>query len=312
MPTKYNQKQVEEIFEKENCKLNTIYKNNSQTLLYICNCGNEGKTNLRSFMKGSRCKECAKIKRKNTMKEKFGVECNLTLQSVKDKNKLKRKYKSKKCENENCTKLRQARSAFCISHGGGKRCEYEDCKTSVRGADKFCVKHGGGKRCEYENCKSSAINSFKFCITHGGGHKCEFENCKNIRKSGYAFCYKHCVRETKLKRNKDRKLKFSTDINYRLRVNLQGRFYGALKGLPKANTIMKLLGCSMLDFRSHIEKLFTDGMTWDNYGLWEIDHIKPCSKFDFSFLENQKLCFHYTNTQPLWKFDNRSKGIKEM
>lgn len=49
-------------------------------------------------------------------------------------------------------------------------------------------------------------------------------------------------------------------------------------------------------------------MGWDNYGEWHIDHIIPCSSFNLSILEDQKKCFHYTNTQPLWKIDNLRKG----
>jgi hypothetical protein len=50
-------------------------------------------------------------------------------------------------------------------------------------------------------------------------------------------------------------------------------------------------------------------MTWKNHGeLWEIDHIKPCAAFDLTDINQQKECFNYINTQPLYKTDNRSKG----
>lgn len=53
-------------------------------------------------------------------------------------------------------------------------------------------------------------------------------------------------------------------------------------------------------------------MTWANYGKsgWHIDHIKPCASFDLSDPDQQKACFHYSNLQPLWAFDNLSKGAK--
>ena len=51
-------------------------------------------------------------------------------------------------------------------------------------------------------------------------------------------------------------------------------------------------------------------MTWDNYGEWHIDHIKPCCGFDLTDFEQQKKCFHYTNLQPLWAKDNITKNGK--
>ena len=50
-------------------------------------------------------------------------------------------------------------------------------------------------------------------------------------------------------------------------------------------------------------------MTWNNYGKngWEIDHIIPCSYFDFSDPEQQYICFNFRNLQPLWKDKNSSK-----
>ena len=60
----------------------------------------------------------------------------------------------------------------------------------------------------------------------------------------------------------------------------------------------------------HIQNKFTEGMLWDNYGLWHIDHIRPCSKFDLSKPKEQRKCFHYSNLQPLWAIDNIRKGSR--
>ena len=43
---------------------------------------------------------------------------------------------------------------------------------------------------------------------------------------------------------------------------------------------------------------------------WHIDHIKPCASFDLTDPKQQQQCFHYSNLQPLWWYDNLSKGDK--
>ena len=55
---------------------------------------------------------------------------------------------------------------------------------------------------------------------------------------------------------------------------------------------------------------FEPGMTWDNYGEWQIDHIIPCSYFDLTKEENQRICFNYRNLQPLWASENNKKKAK--
>lgn len=58
----------------------------------------------------------------------------------------------------------------------------------------------------------------------------------------------------------------------------------------------------------HLQSTFQEGMNWNNYGKWEIDHIIPCSAFDLTIEENQRKCFHYSNLQALWERDNIVKG----
>jgi len=58
-------------------------------------------------------------------------------------------------------------------------------------------------------------------------------------------------------------------------------------------------------YKEFLSAKFTEGMSWDNYGEWEIDHIEPLSKASTE-QELIKL-FHHTNTRPLWKRDNRPK-----
>jgi hypothetical protein len=107
-----------------------------------------------------------------------------------------------------------------------------------------------------------------------------------------------------------RKIRLKTDLNYRIKYNLRVRLYKALHRKQKVKTTIELLGCSIEFLRGWIAQQFQVGMNWNNYGKWEIDHIKPCSSFDLSKPSEQKECFHYTNLQPLWESDNIKKHTK--
>jgi len=69
------------------------------------------------------------------------------------------------------------------------------------------------------------------------------------------------------------------------------------------------IGCSLDEFKLHIESLWTEGMSWDNYGRygWHIDHKIPLSWFIKNSPDPWK-ANHYLNLQPLWAKDNLSKG----
>ena len=106
---------------------------------------------------------------------------------------------------------------------------------------------------------------------------------------------------------KNRKQK---DPLYKLVKNLRTRLWTALKKNQKSDTTMKLTGCSLEELKKHLESKFEDGMDWNNYGVWHVDHIIPCANFDLSNPEQQQICFHYTNLQPMWGEKNMQKGAR--
>jgi hypothetical protein len=116
-------------------------------------------------------------------------------------------------------------------------------------------------------------------------------------------------------RNKKRIMAFKREwnkksIKHKIVRNLRRRVHHALKGETKSESTLSLLGCSINYLKEYLESKFQQGMTWDNYGEWHIDHIKPCSAFDLSDPVQQKECFAYTNLQPLWAIDNLKKAYK--
>ena len=82
----------------------------------------------------------------------------------------------------------------------------------------------------------------------------------------------------------------------------------ALKENRRASSATELLGCSIEECRKHLEDQFEDGMAWENHGEWHIDHRRPCSSFDLVNEEEQRMCFHHTNLQPMWGDENLIKS----
>lgn len=117
-------------------------------------------------------------------------------------------------------------------------------------------------------------------------------------------------------RREYRAKKIKEDAIYRARVALRRRFYMALRNQVydgwniRAGEAVRLLGCTMSEFVTHIESLWSDGMTWDNWSRngWHIDHIVPLSAFELSDPEQLQAACHYTNLRPLWAVENLRKG----
>jgi hypothetical protein len=103
------------------------------------------------------------------------------------------------------------------------------------------------------------------------------------------------------------------DPLYRFLQSIRSQAVRVVKqvGLGKKPTnTFKWVGCSPEQLKAHIESLFLEGMTWDNYGKygWHVDHVRPVSSFK---PEEWEQINHYTNLQPLWWQDNILKSNKQ-
>ncbi len=148
------------------------------------------------------------------------------------------------------------------------------------------------------------------------------EECKAQRKERYHSdeeyrlkrreqCRRSKQKESSRQKNREWQQKQrETDPTYKLRINLSRRLRDAIKLNRKSLPTMLLVGCTIDEFRGHLERLWLPGMDWSNYSLrgWHIDHIIPCAAFDLSDPEQQRKCFHYSNLQPLWAKDNWRKS----
>ncbi|WP_102945296.1 hypothetical protein [Stenotrophomonas sp. VV52] len=101
----------------------------------------------------------------------------------------------------------------------------------------------------------------------------------------------------------------ATNPSARIRNAVAARLWAALKGRSDG-ALFSRLGYSAEDLVSHLQAQFTPGMSWENYGQWHVDHIKPCAWFDHTDPAQFRECWALSNLQPLWAADNLRKGAR--
>ncbi len=108
-------------------------------------------------------------------------------------------------------------------------------------------------------------------------------------------------------RANQRRKRMASDPSARIRNAVQSRMWAALKGRTDG-ALFSRLGYSADEMVAHLERQFVEGMSWDNYGRWHVDHIRPCASFDLTDPEQFAECWALSNLAPLWAADNIRKG----
>ena len=106
--------------------------------------------------------------------------------------------------------------------------------------------------------------------------------------------------------------KRKNDVIYRIIDNLSRRAYKFLKkyNVKLQMTHIDLIGCEPYMLKEYLSSKFKNNMSFENYGEWDVDHIKPITLYDLTNIEQVKLCFNYKNLQPLYHIDNLRKSNK--
>jgi len=127
------------------------------------------------------------------------------------------------------------------------------------------------------------------------------ENKEKVR--AYKRRYRHSKKAKERRRQPDNVLRESVSnlVRYALRQVAEGK---------KTRSTFDALPYSPQELKEHLEGLFQEGMSWDNYGEWHIDHIIPQSALPYEDLddENFQKCWALENLQPLWASENISKS----
>jgi hypothetical protein len=197
--------------------------------------------------------------------------------------------------------MRKLKCTGCLAEKSERDFYPKKCKRGFAHKCKSC--ECAGKQKYYQANRAEIVTRVKL---HTG------KNRDAVKKyhAGYYVKNKEAFRTYKREYMRRR---LGSEIDFKLKQLLRDRIRKALKkSYKKAAGTAALVGCSMSDFRRHIESKFRDGMTWENHGRkgWHIDHVRPVSSFDFNHESQQRECFHYTNMQPLWAEENHIKSNK--
>ncbi|MFA5340597.1 MAG: hypothetical protein WC332_02355 [Clostridia bacterium] len=108
------------------------------------------------------------------------------------------------------------------------------------------------------------------------------------------------------------KTRYLTDPSFRVQHNMATAVNSSLRGKKNHKRWVDLLGYDVDKLKNHLAKQFVDGMNWDNYGKWHIDHKIPISAFNINSYDDYdfKRCWSLKNLQPLWASDNLHKHAK--
>lgn len=94
-----------------------------------------------------------------------------------------------------------------------------------------------------------------------------------------------------------------TKFGHRVRNLIKESFRS--RGFRKSGKSASILGCDVEFFRSWIASQFLPGMSYENHGVWHIDHYIPIS---FAKTEEEVIILnHYSNLRPIWGRDNLKK-----
>jgi len=186
-------------------------------------------------------------------------------------------------------------------------------KMGKHGLRSVCKKCFYNQSMEYKQKPSSRLQQKEYRKKHhtknkdANNKKCReyYHNNAEKEKERTARYRKANIEKYRLldeKRRLDPKFRASQGISKGIRQCLK---YKSKRGLHWET----LVDFTKEDFIKHMEKLFVDGMNWDNYGTWHIDHVIPISAFNFEVPEHMdfKRCWSLKNLQPLWASDNISK-----
>lgn len=274
------------------------------------------------FHKGARrCKDCTLIDAKLRYESKVSsnkaiIDKRMVREEIAKAKSAGKKhyYSSVPCKNGHTGKRLVSTNQCCKCLHGRKRNQMTEESALKRKAalvKRMVTKNLGlphystGEPCKHGHVAPRLVST-RQCIEclrlREGGSKAKLS--VDARNRANARRRKRCAR---VKQRKYQSEVLFSRPDYRMRVFMRGCLRRLMTSKNGRRT-EKLLGYSRFDLVARIEFQFKDGMSWENYGKWHIDHKKPISRFLTQGVTDPKIINALSNLQPLWAKDNLSKG----
>ncbi len=169
----------------------------------------------------------------------------------------------------------------------------------------------GTKRCS--RCgETKRVSEFGRHKGRSDGLNYHCKECLNARQREYNQRPYVKVRKRAAQTARMRKARQSTGFRYRhwardpkTRLNNYMRFwvYHSLGRGKHGWQWESLVGYALDDLIAHLETHFTDGMSWDNFGDWEVEHVVSWKEFDYTSAEDPSFreCWALSNLKPAWR-----------
>lgn len=262
-----------------------------------------------------KCADCGEIKpvsqfyKNRRMATGYTSYCKVC-RAIRDKDNLesRREYRNQNKDRINS----QKRKAKEKERGGPPR-DWEEYRKARRAETEFMCGRCGQTlpRENFYKCESNATGCSSWC------KECDLSTHKDY----YQKNRERLLENDKLYRteNKNSLSQYASERrrsnnDIRLKQNLRSRIRHAIVKRGHSALAIEYLGCDIDTAVTHIESLFSDNMSWGNYGSgkdkWNIDHIAPISSFDLEDTQHLLLACHYLNLQPMWYLDNIRKSDK--
>jgi hypothetical protein len=134
---------------------------------------------------------------------------------------------------------------------------------------------------------------------------------ERMREKKKEYAKKNVIKINQIKK-KSRNKRMQEDPAVKLKIRVSTAIYQCLKAKKGNRSILEILPYSIKDLMAHLESQFVNGMTWENYGEWHVDHIKPRVAFNYNSATDPDFLklWALDNLQPLWAIDNYRKGHK--